>query len=1149
MKRFLQLLSFLIICVVSVQKAEAQYCVPVYYYTPVSGYGYYINRVKLNTIDYTSGQGATSYNDFTDQSTVLTPGTYSMTLYDGGWGDYYMVWIDFDQDEVFESTERMLSDETYIYSSYTTTITVPASASPGATRMRVMCVQYLFSDMDPCSDMFDYYYYGEAEDYTILIPSDDPVDIGVTAVTSLSTSCGLGDEPVTVTIFNFGTESLASGSFDVAYQVTDPVLGTLTPVTETYTGADIPSLGSASFTFSTLADLSNLGAYTVNAYTISADDAISSDDASDVNFSSIELITAFPYLEDFESGAGSWSQYGTSSSWELGSPAGPVISGAPPTTPSSVKSWATNLDGYYNYYENSYVEGPCFDFSSLILPYVEFDIWWDTYSFNDGAQLEYSLDAGTTWTLAGAIGAGDNWYTSTGYSLGYDAATGMYEEGWVGAGPGWVKAHLDLDDLAGEPQVKFRIHFQATYNPYYDGVAFDNFKVGEPFPNDLGVSDLNAPVSSTGLTTSELVTVTVENFGTNTQSGFNVYYNVNGGPTHSDVYPGTLLAGETGLFTFSVPEDFGAIGDYTVLSWTAFPGDEDITNDTLEYIVHHLTPVTGTAAYYIHLSTEDPFYSTDNVEKMDEVFGEGNWTEAFFDTMDPDTIFTTSTCFVYLEGGNYTSVEFKGFLDANIADIENWVSAGGNLFLNAAPNEGGNIDLGFGDITLWAYYYIYDAKAIDVSFPLFNGPHVPVGIEWFGSWYNFTQARVTGDFTSVIKDYWSPTNYALGYKEWGDGAVLFGTMTPAEYHTPSEEAGNLRKNIFEFLKYCTPVDIGITGLITPDVNGCGLGEEEPITVTIKNFGETPMSSFPVKYEVDGSGTVITEIATPIVSVTTGETYDYTFEAKADFSATGLHTLDVWTDIYVDEDHTNDLMHFEITNLEAPVQALIADTAVCDSITLDAGNPGMLYLWSTDETSQTITATEGGDIIVSVTHPSTGCVQADTVHVDLTYTPTADFDALITGLTVDFTNMSSTGALYTWYFGDGTYSNEWSPEHTFTPNAYTVVLVAENECGYSSFDTILYIGVTSVNDLSFETRTVLYPNPASNVLSVAMNYDQTYDVRFELINSLGQVVLTENVGDVKRDTHTMDITSVPAGSYQLRISAGDNNYTKPVVIIK
>lgn len=67
-----------------------------------------------------------------------------------------------------------------------------------------------------------------------------------------------------------GTEP--SGDFDIAYQVTDPVLGLLPVVTEAYTGAVIPSLTSIEYTFATSIDLSNIGDYFITAYTIYAPD-------------------------------------------------------------------------------------------------------------------------------------------------------------------------------------------------------------------------------------------------------------------------------------------------------------------------------------------------------------------------------------------------------------------------------------------------------------------------------------------------------------------------------------------------------------------------------------------------------------------------------------------------------------------------------------------------------------------------------------------------------------------------------------------------------------------------------------------------------------------------------------------------------------
>ncbi|MBC8047115.1 MAG: T9SS type A sorting domain-containing protein, partial [Fimbriimonadaceae bacterium] len=1044
------------------------------------------------------------------------------------------------------SSERILDDEEYVYGSsdYDEDFDVPVDATPGPTRLRVMAVYYVYLDMDPCADALDYYYYGEAEDYTINIPNDDPGDLGVVDITSLATGCGLGSEEVSVEIFNIGTD--AATSFDVAYTVNGG-----TPVVEAYDGASIPSLESATFTFTTPVDLSASGDYEIKAYTIYATDETPANDTSLVNVTSIPIISTYPYVETYESGSGGWSQYGTASSWELGEPDGPTISGPPPATPTSENSWATDLTGYYNSYEMSYVEGPCFDFSTLILPYVELDIWWETYSYTDGAQLEYSLDAGITWELVGDLLTGDNWYPGYGYSLGYDPDLGAYENGWVGSSGGWLTAHHDLTFLAGESQVKFRMRFGSSWYPYYDGIAFDNFTIDQPPPNDIGVIAVVAPASATVMGVEE-ITVTVQNFGTNAQSDFDVFYQIDGAGTYSATYTGTLDPGMTGDIAFTAdPFDFTAVDDYHFLSWTELTADDDITNDTLDTYIHHLVSVTGTDAYYIHLSTEDPFGSSDNIDKMDEVFGTDAWTEEFFDTMNPDSIFNINTCFVYIDGGSYTAIEFKNFIEDNISQIEDWVSSGGNLFLNAAPYEGSNIELGFEGVKLWYYWYVYSAEATEETFPIFTGPHTPVGTEWYGWWYSFAHARVSGDFTPLINDMYYSSYYMLGYKEWGDGSVLFGTMTPAEYHTPDDEASNLRLNIFEFLKYCSPIDLGVVELISPDPSGCGLTEEEQITIMIENFGPTTVNSFPVKYSVDG-GEVL-EIATILVE-SGGGTGTYTFDLPADLSALGLHTIDVWTDVYVDEDHTNDTLHLTVTNLEAPVVDLGVDTSVCDEITLDAENAGMIYLWSDGVTTQTNSLTVAGDISVSVTHPSTGCVVSDTINLDLTYTPAASFDALISGLTVTFTNMSSPGALYTWYFGDGTYSTEFAPSHTFTPNAYTVVLVAENECGYSYFDTILYVGVDpdefdAIDNISLETRTVVYPNPASNYLAVAMNFDAYYEVRFEMINSTGQIVVTENAGNIKEGSYRIDISNLASGPYQLRVKANDKVFVKPVIITK
>src|SRR5690606_29019740 len=75
-------------------------------------------------------------------------------------------------------------------------------------------------------------------------------------------------------------------------------------------------------------------------------------------------ISSFPYLQNFESGAGGWTSGGTSSSWALGAPSGTVINAAA----SGSNAWVTNLTGTYNNNEDSYVQSPCFNMTSLNLP-------------------------------------------------------------------------------------------------------------------------------------------------------------------------------------------------------------------------------------------------------------------------------------------------------------------------------------------------------------------------------------------------------------------------------------------------------------------------------------------------------------------------------------------------------------------------------------------------------------------------------------------------------------------------------------------------------------------------------------------------------------------------------------------------------------
>ncbi len=738
------------------------------------------------------------------------------------------------------------------------------------------------------------------------IPDHDMASLSAESPVS---GCGLGNEDVSIVFKNYGTNS--ESDIDVSYMLDG---GTI--ITETIAGPVDPGT-SVTYTFSVPANLGPIGTHTIVAWCDLATDENLTNDTLTIIVESVPTVASYPYYEDFELGGGGWTAGGAASTWQLIEPAGFAIYGAPPATPGSLKSWTTEGDfGYYNLNEKSYVVSPCFDFSSLVIPYLEMDINWDTQMYSDGAKMQYTTDGGATWTDLGNVGEGENWYTVyTVYAM-YPTFYVFDYRGWAGNSAGWQHAYLDLTFLAGTPSVRFRIVFASdTYWNFNDGFAFDNIKIGDPFPNDIGVIDFTEPASGPSLTTTEPVTVTIENFGTLSQTGFPVSYQVDGGTIHTETFTGTLDAGTTANFTFSTTEDLSADGDYSFYGWTGLVTDEDVSNDDYTEIVTNLLPITGTNAYYMYSNWTgggyQPWYTTSNSEHMDAVFGAGEWTTAYYEDADAEAIFSNTTCFVFMEGSDSHASELESFLTAHSTLIENWVASGGHLFLNAAPNEGDGMMFGFGGTELQYSWFAGNVEADLPVHPAFDGPFTPTTTSMTGGSYGHASVAGTG-LTNILHDTFSPDRIVCAEKSWGAGIVIFGGMTVTNFHYPSTEAANFRKNIISYLATCilSDNDMGVSAAIAP-VTSCGLSSDEEITVNVKNYGFLPQTDVPVSFSING-GTITTEIIPGTIDV--GETITYTFTATADLSIPGDYNFMIWSDLATDTIYDNDTTYRMVTSV-------------------------------------------------------------------------------------------------------------------------------------------------------------------------------------------------------------------------------------------
>jgi len=107
------------------------------------------------------------------------------------------------------------------------------------------------------------------------------------------------------------------------------------------------------------------------------------------------------------------------------------------------------------------------------------------------------------------------------------------------------------------------------------------------YPNDIGVTAITSPTPGGTTTATESVTITIQNFGSASQSGFDVAYSINGGTPIVETYTGSIAALASATYTFSATADLSALGDYDFVAYTALSGDSDLNNDTSSLTVSH----------------------------------------------------------------------------------------------------------------------------------------------------------------------------------------------------------------------------------------------------------------------------------------------------------------------------------------------------------------------------------------------------------------------------------------------------------------------------------------------------------------------------------------------------------------------------------
>lgn len=152
-----------------------------------------------------------------------------------------------------------------------------------------------------------------------------------------------------------------------------------------------------------------------------------------------------------------------------------------------------------------------------------------------------------------------------------------------------------------------------------------------------------------------------------------------------------------------------------------------------------------------------------------------------------------------------------------------------------------------------------------------------------------------------------------------------------------------------------------------------------------------------------------------------------------------------------------------------------------------------------------------------------------------------------GLTYEFENQSYAAESYLWNFGDGNYSTDMNPTHTYaSPGNYAVTLTCTNSCQENEVTVNLNAMVTSVDEDLDAAEWSIILNPGSSMLVLRFEGTASHRLNYRILDMTGKVVVSEQVGIGRVFTQLLDVSSLNSGMYLFQLLDGDQTLTKKFI---
>ena len=391
-------------------------------------------------------------------------------------------------------------------------------------------------------------------------------------------------------------------------------------------------------------------------------------------------------------------------------------------------------------------------------------------------------------------------------------------------------AKFDNFEFKGGNTYRFVIEYAENEDGYLSETAFLYTDV------DIALAGLNLPPNSMDLD-SEDISIEIKNRGTSAVTGFQMSYQVDDNPAVTETFSGTIEAGETASYTFSIKADLSVEKQYEIKAWITLEGDMIASNDMMSGKCKHIGIASLPYNYDFSEYGADGLASDWIIENVNEDYSQWEYNE-----------WTTGA------DGNPGAINCSGAFGGDQTGNDNLISS--------------PINLPAGDVHLIVYTKCINGKdateLLDVR---------------YGKTTNVDEMTIIGDY-SINQEDWVKRIINFNVKESGIYYFAFHVKSVGGMNVFIDNV-SIDAGFYEVSPF-----LSIERVLLPYSN-CGLSDASKVGAFIKNTGTGPTSEITLSYTVNGNNKVTEKFEEVILPTESKAIY---FETPADFAEIGEYRV-------------------------------------------------------------------------------------------------------------------------------------------------------------------------------------------------------------------------------------------------------------------